>query len=606
MAVRGNDGEGIWHDPDLPLGLASRRRAVIELGRGGAQPMESPSGRYVMICDAALANRADLYIALEKTGHVFGGRSDAEVMLAACEQWGVNHALQKFDGMFAFALWDRKDQTLHLARDPFGEKPLYAGLCDDGFYFASSPVAWRAHPDFKAEIDRAALGAYMRYGFFPAPCTIYRTICKLPAGTRLTVPLHDFQAWRQKPLFFEPYRDWARMFEEAWQKRAGQTGNMLQNEAQNEDVLDGLIERAVRRRMMADIPAGILLSDTPAAALIAHKAQQNAGFQVASYSLHVGRLTGEAQDRMKMIATHAGTDHTAVTVDGKMLGQHIIRFFAEAGQPSMATDFLPLYICGRQSGQDPSLWLTDTGYDFLAHRPRLFGEVGQFWDRYAWLPPALRAKAYNLAGFGKRHDLSPYKTACLQALRPDDLYLRLIGHELPDFLAAALPDGAAAAYENRMDSVRGGHAAGRMGLCDLLYKYPDETLASLDTAGMAAGAEARAPLVDSDIFNFFKPRLFATDPIAGCPDYFQRLFETAFPVTLSKTPGQQAGTTSPDDLWAAIAPHIDMDDVCGRQDFCDPVACRDFLTGTADQKATTAIMRLRLLSILLWHHHQAP
>src|SRR5213592_2441815 len=184
---RGPDDAGAWLDPAAGVALGHRRLSVVDLSPLGHQPMQSPTGRYVITFNGEIYNFRALRGDLEKRGHAFRGHSDTEVMLAAITEWGVRDAVTRFNGMFAFALWDKEEHRLHLARDRFGEKPLYYGRFDETFMFASELKALRPHPDFKADIDRDSVGLYMRYGYVPTPHSIYRQVRKLPPGTVLTV-----------------------------------------------------------------------------------------------------------------------------------------------------------------------------------------------------------------------------------------------------------------------------------------------------------------------------------------------------------------------------------------------------------------------------------
>src|SRR5205807_2185191 len=161
---RGPDDSGTWLDPVAGVALGHRRLSVVDLSPLGHQPMQSASGRYVIVFNGEIYNFRALRAELEKHGHTFRGHSDTEVMLAAVSEWGIHQAVARFNGMFAFALWDRQERTLHLARDRFGEKPLYYGRFRGTFMFASELKALRVHPRFDGDIDRDALGLYMRYG----------------------------------------------------------------------------------------------------------------------------------------------------------------------------------------------------------------------------------------------------------------------------------------------------------------------------------------------------------------------------------------------------------------------------------------------------------
>ena len=186
---RGPDDEGAWVDPESGIALGHRRLSIIDLSPAGHQPMLSPTGRYVATYNGEIYNFQQLRKELECSPQSvqFRGHSDTEVMLACIERWGWQASLDRWNGMFAVAVWDRQSRTLHLARDRFGEKPLYYTWQRDSFLFASELNALRVHPDFHAEIDRDALALFLRYCCVPSPHTIYKGVFKLPPSTSLTI-----------------------------------------------------------------------------------------------------------------------------------------------------------------------------------------------------------------------------------------------------------------------------------------------------------------------------------------------------------------------------------------------------------------------------------
>src|SRR5262245_28278731 len=185
---RGPDDNGAWVDSEAGVGLAQRRLAIIDLSPAGHQPMISHSGRYVMVFNGEMYNFRELRRRLESEANIeWRGHSDTEVLLAAIERWGVKPALQASVGMFALALWDRKERRLFLARDRVGEKPLYYGRIGRRFAFASELKAFRALPSWNPEIDRGALALLMRHNYVPAPYSIYKGVQKLLPGCFLTL-----------------------------------------------------------------------------------------------------------------------------------------------------------------------------------------------------------------------------------------------------------------------------------------------------------------------------------------------------------------------------------------------------------------------------------
>src|SRR5438046_10005409 len=247
---RGPDDQGVWVDPDAGLALSHSRLAILDLSAEGHQPMISADGRFVIVFNGEIYNFRDLRADLEKSGHAFRGHSDTGVMLAAIVQWGLEAALKRFVGMFAFGLWDRQERALPLARDRMGEKPLYYGWADSVFLFGSELKALRAHPRWQGEIDRNALALLMRHNYIPAPHSIYRGIFKLPPGTFLTVATAAVNPGAlPAPVAF-------------WNMKAVVEGSVpfAGTEIEAAERFEALLRDAVAKQMVADVPLGAFLS----------------------------------------------------------------------------------------------------------------------------------------------------------------------------------------------------------------------------------------------------------------------------------------------------------------------------------------------------------
>ncbi|MBF2096806.1 MAG: asparagine synthetase B, partial [Gloeomargaritaceae cyanobacterium C42_A2020_066] len=199
LTHRGPDGEGTWVDADAGLGLGHRRLAILDLSPAGQQPMVDAAGRWVVVFNGEIYNFRELRQELDQAGARFRGHSDTEVLLNGVRQWGILPTLARACGMFALALWDRQTRTLTLARDRMGEKPLYYGWLGHTFIFGSELKALRAAPSWRGEVSRPAVAQLLRWGYIPAPETIYTDIYKLPAGHWLQVQMNG------SPVASQPY-----------------------------------------------------------------------------------------------------------------------------------------------------------------------------------------------------------------------------------------------------------------------------------------------------------------------------------------------------------------------------------------------------------------
>ena len=292
ISHRGPDDSGAWIDGDPELRSGTAGLSIIDLSAEGHQPMVSRGGDLIIVFNGEIYNFKDLRKDLETLGYRFRGHSDTEVMLAGFEQWGVETSLRRFNGMFALAMWDRRDRVLYLARDRVGKKPLYYGWAGDTLLFGSELKALRAHPAFRSGIDRNALALYLRFGYIPAPYTIYENIRKLPAATWLAIRAGDCGS-NAEPV---PY----------WSAReAAEAG--LRNPIRDYDTaigeLDLLLRSAVGLRMIADVPLGAFLSGGIDSSLVVSLMQALSSRPVKTFCIGFQEQTHNEADHARAVAT---------------------------------------------------------------------------------------------------------------------------------------------------------------------------------------------------------------------------------------------------------------------------------------------------------------
>ena len=296
LAHRGPDGSGTWSNPDAGVALAHRRLSIIDLGPAGAQPMVSASGRFVITYNGEIYNHYHLRKRLDNMREApeWRGHSDTEVLLAGIETWGLQETLQKARGMFAFALWDRQQRTLSLARDRLGEKPLYYGWQDGDFMFGSELRALRQHPSWQGNVSRNALRQLLRHNYIPEPLSIYEGIRKLRPGCWIRLKAGIRQA--QEVVYW--------------------SADNLAEEESGED-LESVLLDAVKSQMVADVPLGAFLSGGVDSSLIVPLMQQQANHPVKTFTIGFNEDGfNEAQHAAK-VARHLGTEHTEIYLTGK-------------------------------------------------------------------------------------------------------------------------------------------------------------------------------------------------------------------------------------------------------------------------------------------------
>jgi len=489
---RGPDDSGDFIDAANGVALGFRRLAIVDLSSAGHQPMTSASGRYVIVFNGEVYNFEAIRRELRSAGLApdFRGHSDTEVMLAAIEAWGLERAVKRFIGMFAFALWDTRERTLHLVRDRMGVKPMYYGFSRGTFFFGSELKSLRRHPDFEAEVDRSAVAAFLRFLYVPTPLSIYRGICKQTPGTIVTI----------KPGSPEVRTTTYWSAEEAAERGVRERFRGTIDEAAEE--LDALLRDAVAMRMVADVPLGVFLSGGIDSSLVTALMQAQATQPVKTFT--IGFTEGEYNEAeyAAAIARQLGTAHTELYVSPREAMDVIPKLPRIYDEPFADSSQIPTYLVSLMARQYVTVSLSGEGGDevFGGYRRyfegqrvlRTFGRVPaplrraigrgisaippRRWDRLlAWRQPQGGTQMTKLA-------------RVLRARTLDDFYWDVVSH-----WDESIVPGAAGFTP---PSVKLPNPVERMMLLDQLTYLPDDILAKVDRASMAASLEAREPLLD--------------------------------------------------------------------------------------------------------------
>ncbi|HYK25912.1 MAG TPA: asparagine synthase (glutamine-hydrolyzing), partial [Steroidobacteraceae bacterium] len=516
LTHRGPDDEGVWLDAAAGVGLAHRRLSILDLSPLGHQPMVSSSGRSVVTYNGEIYNHGELRGELIRRRHVFRGGSDTEVLLAACEEWGVRAALERCRGMFALALWNAAEHTLYLARDRFGEKPLYYSLANGRLIFGSELKALREHHAFRGEVSRDALALYLRRGYIPSPHSIYQDVRKLPPGGLLTVTSDG--------------RALAIREQQYWQPSAITTGTAGQvgegGTQQTESVRQGLeevrrsLEEAIRLQMVADVPVGAFLSGGIDSSLVVSLMQRASARPVRTFSIGFAEREFDEAPFARAIARHLGTDHTELTVtprDALAVIPHLAEVYDE---PFADSSQIPtMLLCGL-ARRHVTVSLSGDGGDELFGGYGRYFEVRQRWSRIRRVPRGLRRGAAQLLS------LAPL-SALDFAARPAELMGVRNGRALADHLqrraaqwhARTLPEyyHLIASYwpspGELVPGAREPHDAtsrpedwpprasdiAHMMYVDTRQYMPDDVLVKVDRAAMAVSLETRVPLLDPQV-----------------------------------------------------------------------------------------------------------
>ena len=515
---RGPNSSGDWIDVEAGIALAHRRLAIVDLSAAGHQPMVSESGRFVISFNGEIYNHADLRAELGAGGRMpaWRGHSDTETLLAGFDAWGVIPTIRRAVGMFALALWDRRDRNLTLIRDRLGEKPLYYGWQGTGptrvFVFGSELKGLAAHPDFEGRIRRDVLPELLRHGHVGADRSIHEGIFKVRPGEMLTLSLAQPEPRRR---FYWSGADVAA-------SRGHSAGSRPVAPAEAVETLETLLADAVGRQMMSDVPLGAFLSGGIDSSTIVALMQKQSVRPVRTFSIGFHEARYNEAEHARTVARHLGTEHTELYVGEKELLGVVPDLPAIYDEPFADSSQIPTFLVAQLARQHVTVALSGDGGDELFAGYDRYGHGARLMSRAGRLPLPLR----HLIARTLRALPARLVDATMEPLRPtpqgkepngqrlrrladyfrsgslDELHRKLVsGWRFPE---AAVP--GACPPPTMLDATpppRGTLSdIERMMQLDMLTYLPDDILTKVDRATMAVSLESRAPFLDHRVVEF--------------------------------------------------------------------------------------------------------
>ena len=514
---RGPDHSDIWMDADARVGFAHNRLAIIDLSPAGNQPMTSASGRYVIIYNGEIYNHQGIreQLAAVRSAPNWSGHSDTETLLAAIETWGIRGALERATGMFSFALLDKAERTLILARDRLGEKPLYYGRQEakGPFLFASELKALAEHPQFRREIDRRALTLLLRYSYIPAPFSIYEGISKLPAGSILTLP-HG----ATEPVI-EEYWSGAAVAE------AGFADPLEIGEEEAVDALGQRLEAAISGQMIADVPLGAFLSGGVDSSTVVALMQKLSSRPVKTFTIGFQEPGYNEAEHAKAVAAHLGTEHTELYVTPAEARDVIPKLPHIYDEPFADASQIPTHLVSQLARRYVTVSLSGDGGDELFGGYNRYVLTSQLWGRISAIPKPLRAAAARALTALPPSAWTKFGVAA-SGLLPKVAQVNRLGDKVHKGAPLLHSGSVAELYGGMLSSWREpealvigateppSQATGlvpaleglgeieRMMALDMVGYLPDDILVKVDRAAMAVSLETRVPMLDHHVVEF--------------------------------------------------------------------------------------------------------
>jgi asparagine synthase (glutamine-hydrolysing) len=504
---RGPDDEGIWVDAGAGVVFAHRRLSIVDLSEEGHQPMVSASGQFRVVFNGEIYNHREIREELDRCGlsPVWRGHSDTEVLLAACEAWGVEETIRRCNGMFAIALWDARSRELVLARDRMGEKPLYYGWRRGVFLFGSELKSLEAYPGFETKIDTRAVSAYLRFGYVPSPLSIYEGIFKLEPGEIMWLdPARGREGERKRRYWRVPRPS----------PRSIDAGSAV-------DQLHDVLRAAVRSRMHADVPLGAFLSGGIDSSTVAALMQDAGEGRVRTYSIGFEDKQHNEAVYAAAVAKALGTQHEELYVTARDAMDVVPDLPFLYDEPFADSSQIPTYLLCKLTRRHVTVALSGDAGDelfggyvryMLARRLQAFyktvprparglmaaglsGLARPLWDRACDLGPRSLGAALSSDRLGKL-------AAVVKARGYREMYGHLVSlWQDPKLPGPSLPEWPTPLDESALADQICDPIPWMMYLDSIMY-LPDDILVKVDRASMAVSLEARVPFLDHRVVEF--------------------------------------------------------------------------------------------------------
>lgn len=576
---RGPDDGGAWVDARAGIALGFRRLAILDTSERGHQPMLSADGRYVIVFNGEIYNFREIRGRLEGLGHVFSSGTDTEVILAAAVQWGASSVPEHLQGMFAYALWDRDERVLHLVRDRVGIKPLYYGWNGNTFLFGSELSALEQYPGFEGRVDPEAVELYLDFGYVPTPLSIYEGIRKLQPGTALQVQVGKESG--------EPQRYWELSSAFAASPWTGSDREAV-------ETLENILESAVERHMVSDVPLGALLSGGIDSSTVVAMMCAKARGRVKTFSIGFAEKGFDESIFAREVAHHLGTDHTEMRVSPEDALAVIPKLPEIYDEPFADSSQIPTFLISQLARSQVTVALSGDGGDELFGGYNRYLYAPKIWRSVSAIPRAVRVPLSGVLkkslevmhGFGwegVRSDGSMKAAMALQATSLTEMYWGLCRTSFQ-------PAGRPHPLSDRTIGEQSPEAVESLIRLDMLSYLPDDILTKVDRASMAVSLEARIPLLDDNVIAF-AARLPRAMKIRGKSTKWllRQVLYKHVPRELMERP--KAGFAIPLATWlrGSLADWADglLDsDALREQNFLDPAAIhREWLDFRAGKRA---------------------
>lgn len=503
---RGPNDKGIWFDEKAGIGFAHRRLSVVDLSAAGHQPMASPNGRYVIAFNGEIYNHLKLRSQLENIS--WRGHSDTETLLAGFDAWGIEKTIVHTTGMFAFAVWDKQNQTVTLGRDRAGEKPLYYGWQGKSFLFGSELKALKLHPEFRKELNPEALSLLLRHNYIPAPHSVYKEIYKLQPGSLLQISLKN-----PEPKIKSYWSATQVAMDKMSAPFKGTNSEAV-------DELERIAKESIAQQMIADVPLGAFLSGGIDSSTVVALMQAQSTQAVRTFTIGFHEQQYNEAQHAKEVAQHLGTEHTEMYVTTNDALEVIPKLPTLYDEPFADSSQIPTYLIAQLAQQNVSVALTGDGGDELFCGYSRYPLAEKIWGNIDKVPMPIRllaskiikgipANAWSglaamIPRMNKTLGVKMHKGAELLSCSSVEMaYNSFIAHQnRSQNLFSAEFTQQKMGLEDKLFTGSSLTDIDRMMLMDFISYLPDDILVKVDRAAMGVSLETRVPFLDHRFIEF--------------------------------------------------------------------------------------------------------
>jgi len=513
---RGPNDKGIWKDTDLEILFGHRRLSILDLSKAGHQPMISHCENYIILLNGEIYNHLDLRKEFPNTFQ-WRGSSDTETVVECIAEWGLKKTLDKLEGMFSIALWNIQKKELSLARDPFGEKPLYYGWQGDYFFFSSELKALKRHPGFNPTIDRNSLSLYFRHNCIPAPYSIYKGISKLLPGSCLVIDFKNINNAMQAEPF--SYYNLNEVIQTCKRNYSYMSEADLLIEAEHQ------LEKSVKQQMLSDVPLGAFLSGGIDSSSIVALMQKNSIDPVKTFTIGFKDNDFDEAIYANDVAKHLGTDHQELYVTSHDAMSVIPSLSSIYCEPFSDSSQIPTYLVSKLASERVSVSLSGDGGDEIFGGYNRYIDGKNTWANFNRLPkqirhsfgkflisfsPSLWDKCFNKVKYILPKDLrftsvgdKAHKLA--EVLFQDtqrEFYTTLCSHwKNPDNVVLGSKEYSSL-ISNENEWLESDNFIEQMMAMDTRTYMADDILVKVDRAAMACSLETRIPMLSKNVVQF--------------------------------------------------------------------------------------------------------